>query len=359
MVWRNPQLSVEEVAQPTLRNEDDVVIETLVCGICGSDVHASQADANGYVGFAGPARLPVILGHEFTGRVVEVGRGVRSLRPGQIVAAESIAACFSCSACRDGHLNQCERVELVGLTVDGALARYIRVNAAHCYSVEPLLERFSESLGCELGSLLEPVGCAYNALCVNVGGIKQADRVAVFGAGPIGLGAVALAHAAGASLVVAFDVIDERVALAKKLGADAAFNLATLATQGVTPRDVLSELTHGRGVTIALEAAGAAELFPDLPSLLATRGTLVYVGRTATTLVFDPNPLVSGALRIIGSRGHAGYGIFPALIKMIADGTLNLAPLITARVPFDAAASAIKQAWQRRDGKVLVRIRDF
>lgn len=356
LMWRKPQVSVEEVPQPRLIADNDVIVEVAVCGVCGSDVHACAADDQGYVQFSGPARLPVVLGHEFTGQVVEVGRGVTTLRVGQWVTAESISACWSCSACQAGHLNQCQRINLVGLTVDGAFAPYVRIDARHCYPIASILDQFGVARGSELGSLLEPLGCAYNALHINAGGVSRHDRVAVFGTGPIGLGAVALARAAGASFIVAFDIIDERVSLATALGADAAVNLALLAKQGISLREVLAELTHGQGITLAVEAAGAAELFPELPSVLAARGRLIYVGRSATPLTLDPNPLVSGALRIVGSRGHAGYGIFPCLIDRLASGRLDLNPLITARFPFSSALTAIAQAQQQCDGKILVQV---
>lgn len=354
-LWKHPNLSFEDIPQP-IPSWNDVIIEVIACGICGSDLHCIETDESGYMLFSGPARLPVILGHEFTGRVVEVGRDVKDIQCGQIVAAESVQACFHCSTCLSGHLNQCENIELVGLTVNGALAPYVKVKAAHCYSIDPILERYGSEIGSVTGTLLEPLGCAYNALFINGSGLRPTDRIAIFGAGPIGLSFIALARSVGVSLIIAFDLIDERVELAKALGADAAFNTNQLSDNGLSLKQVIDQISEGMGVTIAVEASGSTQVFAPAISVLAARGTLIYVGRASSLIPFDPNLLVSNALHIIGSRGHAGYNIYPALIQLIAQGKLNLGSFITAGFSFKDSIQGIQQACQRRDGKVIIHL---
>ncbi len=228
-VWANPTLRQEDVPEPEITSPHDVIVRVAYCGVCGSDLHCSHAGPDGYVSFGGPARLPVVLGHEFSGTVIRTGRAVTNVAVGDAVTAESIWACWNCDECHAGHLNECERVELLGLTVNGALAPLVRVDARHCYSIAPLVRRHGRDNALELGALLEPLGVAHRGL--TRARIRADDRVVVVGTGPIGLAIVMLARAAGVSRIVAFDLIDSRVALAEAAGARA-FNLMTLRRTG-------------------------------------------------------------------------------------------------------------------------------
>ena len=150
----------------------------------------------------------------------------------------------------------------------------------------------------------------------------------IYGAGPIGLGAIALSRISGASQIIAFDVIDERVKIAKEMGADHAFNTNTLGN-GYKPSDKVMELTRGRGADIQVEAAGAAPMtIPHMEKAMAFNGEIIYLGRAAASTLVHLDNLVSGANKIIGARGHSGYGIFPSIIKLIAAGKLNLEKMI-------------------------------
>lgn len=361
MVWRAPFVSVRDVPEPSALADDEVLIEVCVNGICGSDVHASEAGPDGYVRFSGPARLPVVLGHEFVGRVISHGVGATNLRVGQFVSAESVQACRKCRPCRAGHLNQCASIDLIGLTVDGALAPLVRVKEFHCHPIDQILERFGEERGIELGAALEPLGCAFNGMFIDRDGrrregVTRTDRVAVFGVGPIGLGAIALARCMDVSKIIAFDLSDERADLAKRLGADAAFNVGRLRRDGHSLCEAIDDVTDGEGVSVVVEAAGAPGLFAEALAVLSERGSIIYLGRTPEQVSFDANQLVSKAIYVNGSRGHAGYGIFPSLIEMIASGRLDLSHFVTARFDFADLAAAFARAREQRDGKILIQV---
>ncbi|RNE89103.1 scyllo-inosose 3-dehydrogenase [Marichromatium sp. AB31] len=355
-VWRDPSFALAEVAVPEI-GDTEVLVRVVCCGICGSDSHLYQTDAEGYLMFSGPAALPCIIGHEYAGVVERVGRAVRGLREGDLVAAESIVWCGCCTPCRSGAFNQCDRVELTGITTDGALAEYVAVDERQCWSIAALAGRYDDTRLFEVAALIEPLGCAYNGLFVCAGGFRPGAVVVVHGAGPIGLGAIALARLAGASQVIAFDPIVERLAIAETLGADRVYDTAALRRDGVRPRDLVLEHTAGRGAEIQVEAAGAAgETVPEMQSSLAPGGQIVYLGRAATETPVQLNGLVSGANAIQGGRGHAGYGIYDGIIRLLASGRLEVAPMITARYPFAEAISALATSVQRTDGKVMVRI---
>ncbi len=355
-VWRHPKFSVKDIAIPEI-GDDDLLVRVKRCGICGSDSHLYETDDDGYIIFSGPVKLPCIIGHEYSGIVEQVGRNVTTFTVGDFVAAESIVWCGKCTPCRSGAVNQCAHVELAGITVDGALADYVRVNALQCWKINDLAETYSEDKIFDIGALIEPLGCAYNGMFVSAGGFMPGSTVVVYGAGPIGLGAVALARIAGAGKIIAFDPIPERLAIAKSMGADFIYNINTLTANGVRPRDIVMKKTHGKGAEVQVEAAGAANAtIPEMETSLGVNGTIVYLGRAATHTPILLNLMVSGANSIVGSRGHSGYGIYNNLIKLLANNKLHVADMITSVYDFRDVMEALQKSVQRTDAKILVKL---
>jgi threonine dehydrogenase-like Zn-dependent dehydrogenase len=353
-VWRNTTFYIKDVPTPDPA-DDEVLIKVKSCGICGSDTHLYETDEEGYIIFSGLTKLPCIIGHEFSGIVEKAGRNVSGLKRGDKVAVESIMWCGRCHSCRSGFPNQCNYIELMGLSVDGAFAEYVAVSERYCWKINDLMHVYPEGNALDIGALIEPVGCAYNGIFIVGGGFNPGAIVVVYGTGPIGLSAIALARVAGASQIIAFDIIDERVKIAIDMGADCAFNVNKL--NGQSPADKVMEITKGYGADIQVEAAGAAmKTIPEMERSMAINGKIIYLGRAATLTTMHLDMLVSGANKIIGARGHAGYGIFPSIIKLIAAGKLNLEKMITARYSFTSVLDAIKSSAARRDGKILVTI---
>ncbi|MEO5355849.1 MAG: alcohol dehydrogenase catalytic domain-containing protein [Nitrospirae bacterium YQR-1] len=351
-VWKNPVFEIREVAVPDV-GDNEVLVRVKRCGICGSDTHIYENDGDGYILFSGPARFPCIIGHEYSGVVERVGKNVDTLVPGDLVAAESIHWCGKCTPCRSGAFNQCQKVELIGITKDGALAEFICAKERHCWNIESLGERYTEEDVFSLGALIEPIGCAYNGIFISGGGFKPGATVVVYGVGPIGLAAVALARLAGASLIIAFDTINERLHIAKEMGADMCYNINELT--GRPPGSIVMEMTKGVGAEFQVESAGAA-LFtvPEMEKSLAVNGKIIYLGRAATTVPLMLDTLVSGANSIVGARGHAGYGIYNNIIRLLASGRLNVKKMITSTYEFKDAVLAVKNSTTRTDGKSLV-----
>lgn len=349
-VWRHPRLEVVEIPDPSPA-PDEVVVEVATCGVCGSDTHCYETDDDDYVIFSGPARFPCVLGHEYAGRVVAVGRAVRNLREGDLVTAEGMLYCGVCEACRKGWFNQCERLDMVGFSSPGAYARYIAVRERHCWVIDPVAERLGDpEAATELAALVEPVGCAFNGMFVAAGGMLPGSHVAVFGCGPIGLGAIALARATGAGAIVAFDLSPERRKVARELGADQVFDPRT-----TSPAEAVRDATRGWGADMIVEAAGAAvQTMPEIERSLAPAGKVVYLGRTGERAPVMLDVLVSGAARIVGARGHAGGGVFPHILRLMAHGRIELGPMITCRMPLSEAAVAVERSTRRTDGKILL-----
>lgn len=351
--WRNPRLEWADLPDPT-PDKTDVVIDVSVCGICGSDTHCIETDADDYVIFSGPADFPCTLGHEFAGTVAAVGGDVRRVRVGDLVTSEGMLYCGECPACQAGHVNQCSSLKMLGFSHPGAFAEYAMVPEKHCFNVHSIAEREgSVSRALELASLVEPLGCAQNGMFVVGPGVNPGDHVAVFGCGPIGLGAIALAQAAGASTITAFDRTKGRVALAQQMGATHAHNSRNMSIHEQTA--LIREATGGWGADVVVEAAGAAlQTMPVIEASIAPGATVVYLGRTGERAPVMLDVLVSKAARIVGARGHAGYGIYPRIIELIASGRIDPAPMITTRTPLTEHAQAFEQSKTREDGKILL-----
>ncbi len=351
--WQKPRFAIKNVPTPIVL-DDEVLIRVMACGICGSDTHIYETDSEGYILFSGLTKLPCIPGHEFSGEVVEVGKDVFGFEKGDIVTSESIMWCGKCLPCRSGMLNQCENIELMGLTANGAFAEYLSVKASYCWSLNGLEEQFERRDIFRVGTLIEPIGCAYNGIFISGRGYLPGAYAIVYGAGPIGLGAVLLLKIAGAAKIIAVDVLDERLKIAKTFGADVVLNF----NSPENLEEAVMEITKGWGADIQVEAAGAAHrTMPLLQKLCSKRGKIIYLGRVDASSQVDLNRVVSGAHSIIGSRGHSGYGIYPNIIRLLQGGRLSAAKeMVTSVFPFSRIKEGFAQSSRRTDAKILIEI---
>ncbi len=355
-VWRRPRLSLETLAEPAV-GAKEVLIKPRACGVCGSDVHFYETDEQGYMLYPGLTKFPVIIGHEFAGEVVEVGREVRDLRTGDMVTCEEMIWCGECIPCRNGYPNQCERLEEIGFTIHGAQAEVITVGAKFCWKINALADRYGDAeRAYEAGALCEPTSVAYNAMFTRAEGFRPGGYVTVFGTGPIGFAAIALARAAGAGKIIAFEVSPLRQDLARRVGADEVFDPVALERQGTAPRAVIRELTGGEGAAMHVETAGApARTIPEMEASLAIGGKIVMIGRAAERAPVYLEHFQTHAAQIYGAQGHSGYGNFPSVIRLMAAGRVDLTPIITSRFPLAQGVEAVQRATRRQDGKIMIR----
>ena len=355
LVWQHPRFERAVLDDPT-PGHGEVIVQVKACGVCGSDTHCFETDRDGYIIFSGPVRLPVVPGHEYAGEVVAVGKGVRNLVVGDLIAAEGMLNCGVCEACRTGHPNQCPHLEMVGFSSPGAYADFIRVEERFCWKLNGLASRLGSSQrALEIGALIEPISCSYNGIWVAGRGMRPGDHVAIHGCGPIGLGAVALCRAAGAATITVFDVSEARLAVARTLGADGAWNPLRLAEQGTSAAALVREATGGWGADLQIEAAGAAQYtMPDIEQSFAPGGQMIYLGRTGERAPVMLDVLVTQASGIVGSRGHVGMGCFPQVIRLLEHGRLDVESMITARRPFSELLGALEQSCERTDGKIMM-----
>ena len=351
-VWRHPKLEVKEVPQPK-PGPGEALVRIRACGVCGSDMHFYETDADDYILYPGLTKFPAILGHEFAGEIAEIGPGPESegFKVGDRVTVEEMVWCGYCRPCRDGYPNHCTNLEEIGFTIDGAMAEYIVVPIKLCWSIDPIFERYSdESLAWDVGATTEPTCVAYNTIFERAGGFRPGAYVAIYGAGPIGLAGIQLCKAAGAAKVFAFEVSAERRKLASAVGADQVFDPSE-----VTPSDALMELTSGAGIDLAMEAAGAPEkTVPEMEKTIAINGKVAQVGRAATRVPMYLETFQVRRGQLFGAQGHSGHGIFPSVIRMVGSGLVDNSRIITSRFPLDQAVDAIAKSIDRTDGKIII-----
>jgi threonine dehydrogenase-like Zn-dependent dehydrogenase len=352
-VWRHPKLEVKEVPQPEI-SPDQVLLRIRACGVCGSDMHFYETDAQDYILYPGLTKFPAILGHEFSGEVVEVGSAVEDLKVGDMVTAEEMIWCGRCRPCRDGYPNHCTNLEEIGFTIDGAFAEYIAIGAKYCWKLNDLMDVCGGDAVkvYEMGATVEPSSVAYNCVFERAGGFRPGATVVVYGQGPIGLTAAAECKAAGAAKVIAFEISAPRREVSKRMGADYVYD--PLEVDAV---EVVMDLTHGRGAELQVEAAGApAKIIPLMEQCVAINGKIAQVGRAATRVPMYLETLQVRRGQVYGSQGHSGHGIFPSVISMMAAGLIDTSKMITARYMLDNVVDAIAQSTARTDAKIMVKI---
>lgn len=311
-------IRIETVAEPILK-KGEVKVMVKCSAICSTDL---SEYAEGPILTSADTRnvavSPVILGHEFSGVVVDFSKELTGWRVGDRVTAEANRYCGNCYYCRIGLYNLCESLTINGVGCDGAFAEYITVPA---YQLHRLDDRMSFEQGC----LLEPVAVGLHA--VRKSRMTVGETVAVVGAGPIGLVTLLAAKAAGAARVIVLEKLENRKKLAVKLGADYVLD--------PDRQDVIrciKDLTHGVGVDIAFECVGVQETLSSAIEITRKAGTVVVAGIFSGTFHGNVafNQLVSGEKQIIGSISSRDD--FHYAMALVADGRLQVEELITDRI---------------------------
>ncbi len=293
----------------------EVLVRVAACGICGSDVH-------GYDGSSGRRVPPVVMGHEAAGVVAAVGEGVEGFAVGDRVTFDSTVFCGECSFCLRGDVNLCEKRQVMGVSCGeyrraGAFAEYIAVPERIVYALP-------EAMGFSEAAMLEAVSVALHA--VNVAEMRSGETVMVIGAGMIGLLVIQAARAAGSARVISADIDATRLQLAREVGAD-----SVIEASGEALVHEVMELTDGRGVDVVFEAVGRDETVSAAIDCVRKGGTVVLVGNIAPTVTLPLQKVVTRQIRLQGSCASAGE--YPEAIRLIAEETIIVAPLITAVAP--------------------------
>lgn len=356
MVWKNPTYKIETDIPDPKPGPKSVIIKVEACGVCGSDPHMLMKTEDNYIYYPGECGFPVILGHEFSGEVVEVGDEVKKIKVGDLVTAEECQWCGECNPCRAGYFNQCENLDQLGFDYpnNGAMAEYVVVEEKFCWPLNAMEKAYTDREQLlEAGSLLEPTCVAYEGIFTIAKGIQPGGNIAVFGTGPIGLASIQLLKTAGAGAVFAFEPNEFRRKLAKKMGADYAYDPSN---PSVSPPEIVRELTKGEGVAMSVEAAGMYEqTIPHMEKIAGVAGKLVLIGMGPSFPKIDPMTYHRNGLMLCATLGHSGHGNFPNAINLMANGRIDMTPSITSRYSLDQAPEGVFAANSGKDAKVLIK----
>jgi len=323
-VYHGPKdIRLEQVSEPEVR-DGSVKVKVDWCGICGTDLHEYLA---GPIFIPQPGSphpltgetLPLTLGHEFAGEVVDVAGDVDGVQPGDRVAIEPVFRCGACAACARGLPNLCEKLGFYGLMGGGGGLSEVAVVPAY------MLHQLPSGLTTEQGALVEPIAVGLRA--VRRAGVQPGESAVVFGGGPIGAVTVACLKAAGAGAIYVAEVADARKRKALDLGADAVID--------PTEEDVaerVRSLTGGEGADHAFDAAGIEQTL--LTALRSTRkaGSVTIISIWEGGVTVDPNEIVLAELDVHGTIAYTPED-FADTIAMLADGTIAADGIITERVP--------------------------
>ncbi len=323
-VWhaRN-DIRVEDVPAPSAPAAGEVIIKVGACGICGTDLEEYRAgplfipvdEPNPLTG----KKAPLILGHEFAGEVVEVGKDVADFKVGDRLAPDVIIACGHCYWCKRNQLSLCDSMAALGLMGDGGLAEYCRlpVNMA---------VKLPAGLADAHAAMAEPLSVAVRA--VRRGRMMAGETVVVFGGGTIGLFCLQVARAAGAAEVFVVEPLANRRALAMQLGASDVIDPRT-----TYPAAAVRAWTRGVGPDLVLEASGGPAVVPVAIETARKGGRVVLVGLPVGPTTFNFFHVVATEKEVIGSLSHVYDEDYFTAIRWLGDGRVLAEPLISARVP--------------------------
>ena len=307
-------LQVREWPDPA-PNPDEVLVRVAACGLCHTDLH--------YIDHGVPTAKhpPLILGHEATGVIVQVGERVTNVAVGDRVLLPAVLPCGSCFACRSGRENICLQLRMFGNDVDGAYAEYVTAPAKDVFI---LPDEISLVEGCIIA---DAVTTPYHAV-KNRAEVRPGDHVVVYGCGGVGLNVVQFARLAG-GIVIAVDVAEEKLEHALRLGATAVINPVK---ESASVAKAVRRLTSGAGADIAIEAIGNPTTMKDAFSTLRPGGRLVVVGYSDQEVALNAGRVMYREMEIRGSLGCRPVD-YPRVIELARTGRIEVASLVTARFP--------------------------
>jgi L-iditol 2-dehydrogenase len=321
---RYSQLDFQDFPTPAPAAEE-VLVRVRACGVCGSDIH-------GWDGSTGRRQPPLIMGHEASGEIAAVGPKVERWRAGDRVTFDSMISCGTCAFCRSGQSNLCDNRRVIGVSPGeyrqhGAFAEFVAIPTRVLYAMP-------NELTFERAAMVEPVSIAIHA--VQRVKISPTDSAVVVGTGMIGLLVVQALRWAGCGNVIAVDIDDKKLALARELGAHHALR----SDKGDAAAEI-AKLTGGRGADLSFEVVGFTPTLDLALRALRKGGTAVLVGNLAPKTDFPLQLVVTREINVLGSCASAGE--YPLCLDLIARGVMRVDPLISAVAPL-----AEGDAWFRK-----------
>lgn len=325
-------LSYEDAAMPTTK-KGEVLVRLKACSVCGSDVH-------GFDGSTGRRRPPVVMGHEASGVIEAVGAGVMNHKVGDRVTFDSTIYCNECEMCKSGKVNLCSNRRVLGVSCEdynqpGCFAEYIALP-------EYILYDIPDNVTYVQAAMVEPLSVAYHAATRTK--INEGDSVVLFGIGTIGLLTLQVVKSFGASNIIACDIDDGRLELAKKNGATACVN-----TRNPDALEAILSLTHNReGADIAIDATGIETTTNLCIRSVHLDGKVILIGNIAPTIGFPLQYVVTHQISLFGSCASAGE--YPQCLDLISSGKVEVDSMISKIVPLEDGDLWMNKIYNREDG---------
>lgn len=314
-------------------SENEVLIRVGACGICGTDIHFFKGEWK--------VNTPLVLGHEFSGIVEKVGSNVKTVKVGDHVVAEPNIPCGKCKYCKMSERNFfCENLQATGVTVDGAFAEYVKVPEQNVYKIP-------EDLPLEEAALIEPLACIVRGLD-NVK-ISVGSTVAIVGAGPIGLLMTQVVNFYGASKTFVVDIIEERLELAKKLGASYVIN-----SKLQNPEEFVLSKTDGIGVDVAIECVGSSSAIDTAFKLTRRGGKLLIFGVAPENDVWHVKPFELYDKEISIFTSYRSPYTFQRAVEIASSGKIKLRPIISHIYKLEEAPKAFNDIVSKKKGIIKV-----
>lgn len=328
-------VELRDIPEPS-PSRGQVKIKVRAAGICGTDLHIYKDEFRSFP--------PVVLGHEVAGEIVELGDGVEGLNPGTRVTTETyFSTCGECAYCRTGHANLCLNRRSIGSAVNGGFTSYVIVPARN---IHPL----PENVDFQAGALTEPLACVCHAV-LSTPTVSPGDMAVIAGPGAIGLLTLQVVKAAGATAVVlGTDGDEQRMALARELGADHVVNVSQQNPESLV-RDITPE---GLGADVVYECSGAGAAAQQLLTLVRRRGRYVQIGLFGKPVAWDMDQICYRELTITGSNASVPSAWTRAL-QLLAGGQVQTKPLITAVYDVTAWQDALEGFERKAAIKTLLR----
>jgi threonine 3-dehydrogenase len=330
-----PGTDIREVKIPAF-GPQDVLVKVKVASICGTDLHIYNWDA------WAQRRIhpPLVPGHEFCGEVAAVGDEVTSVKEGDFVSAEMHVACGKCLQCRTGEAHICQHVKILGVDADGAFAEYVRIPESNIWKIDP-------AIPADYASIFDPLG---NAVHTVLSGDVAAKSVAITGCGPIGLFAIAVAKACGATQVFAIEVNEYRRKVAAQMKAD-----YVLDPTKDDVKSIVMDATGGVGIDVLLEMAGHPDAIKLGFSILRLGGRVSLLGIPSKPIEmnFAEDIIFKGAT-VLGINGRRMYQTWYQMQALLKAGKLDLHPVITDRIAMSDFSKGMERLRTGEASKILV-----
>jgi threonine 3-dehydrogenase len=324
---------LEDIDKPTI-GHNDVLIKVRRTAICGTDIHIYQWDDWA----SNTIPVPLAVGHEFCGEVVECGVEVRGFDIGDRASAEGHVTCGVCRNCRAGRRHLCMNTAGIGVNRPGAFADYVSVPAFNVF-------KLSDAISDDMAAILDPFGNAtHTALSFDLVG----EDVLITGAGPIGIMAVAIAKYAGARHIVITDVNDYRLELARKMGVSVALNVASGSLD-----QTMEDLCMEEGFDVGMEMSGNPSAFRDMLRTMHHGGKIALLGIPPEEMAIDWNQVIFKGLELKGIYGREIFETWYKMSSMLQSG-LNIEPIITHRFPLEDYEQAFELMESGQSGKVIL-----